>query len=68
VLLQKQEEGETEAASGKTTSAAMTRRATISKQPRGRFTFIEILSMRRSSDEQIDDAKDQQTAPQFWLQ
>jgi hypothetical protein len=68
VLLQKQEERETEAASGKTTCAVMARRATICKQPRGRFALIEILSMRRSSDEHIYGAKDQQAAPQFWLQ
>jgi hypothetical protein len=67
MLLQEQEERETEAALGKTVCAAMTCRATIRKQPRRRFALIEILSVCRGSDEQINDAEERQIPPQFWL-
>jgi hypothetical protein len=67
MLFQEQEERETEAAPGKTACAAMTCRATIRKQPRGRFALIEILSVCRSADVHINGSEDEQTAPQFWL-
>jgi hypothetical protein len=67
MLFQEQEECGTEAALGETARAAMTCRATIRKQPRGRFALIEILSVCRSADEHTNGAKDEQTAPQFWL-
>ena len=68
MVLQEQEEGGTEAAPSKTACAAMTCRATIRKQPRGRFALINILSLCRSADERINGSEDEQTAPQFWLQ
>jgi hypothetical protein len=67
MLLQEQEEREPEAALGKTACAAMTCRATIRKQPRGRLALIEILGMGRSADERKNGSKDKRIAPQFWL-
>jgi hypothetical protein len=57
VLLQVQEERESEAALGKTKGAAMTCRATISKQPDGRFALIEVLGVCRSADQHSYCAK-----------
>jgi hypothetical protein len=55
--LQEQVERESEAALGKTAWAAMTCRATIGKQPGGRFALIEILGMCRSADQHSHGAK-----------
>jgi hypothetical protein len=57
VLLQKQEQRETEATLGKAAWAAMACCATISKQPGGRFALIEILSVCRTADQHGNDAK-----------
>jgi hypothetical protein len=57
VLLQEQVEREAEAALGKTACASMTCRATIRKQPRGRFALIEILGVRRTADQHRNYAK-----------
>jgi hypothetical protein len=67
MFLQEQEERGTEAAPGEIACAAMTCRATICKQLHCRFALIEILSMCRSTDERMDCAEDEQTAPQLWL-
>jgi len=65
VLLQEQEERKTEAVLGKTARAAMACRATIRKQPGGRFALIEILSVCHTADEHGNRAKGKQTVPQF---
>jgi hypothetical protein len=67
MLLQEHEERGTEAALGETAGAAMTGRATIRKQPRGRFALIEILSVCCSPGEHINGAEHEQTPLQFWL-
>jgi hypothetical protein len=64
VLLQEQEQRESEAALGKTACAAMTCRATVGKQLGGRFALIEILGVCRSADQRSNCAKGEQTAPQ----
>jgi hypothetical protein len=65
VLLQEKVQRETEAALGKTACAAMTCRATVREQPGGRLALIEILSVRRTADQHVHCAKDEQTAPPF---
>jgi hypothetical protein len=57
MLLQEQEQRQPEAALGKTACAVMTGRATIRKQPFGRFALIEILGVRRTADQQRNGAK-----------
>jgi hypothetical protein len=64
VLLQVQEERESEATLGKTACAAMTCRATVGKQLGNRFALIEILGVCRSTDQHGNYAKGEQTAPQ----
>jgi hypothetical protein len=65
VLLQEQIERKPEAALGKTACAAMACRATIGKQPGGRFALIDILSLCPTADQHGDCAKGKQTAPQL---
>jgi len=67
MLLQEYEERRTEAALGEPAGTAMTGRAAIRKQPRGRFALIEILSVCRSTGEHINGAEHEQTPPQCWL-
>jgi hypothetical protein len=67
MVFQEQEQRGTEAALGETAGAAMTCRATISKQLHGRFALIEILGMCRGADERINGAEHKQTVPQLWL-
>jgi hypothetical protein len=62
VLLQEQEQRQSEAALGKTACAVMTCRATVRKQPFGGFALIEILGVRHSADQHRNCAKDEQTA------
>ena len=57
VLLQEQEERETEAALGETSCAAMTCRAIVGKQPGDRFALIEILGVCRAADQHSNCAK-----------
>jgi hypothetical protein len=65
VLLQEQEQRETEASLGKTARAAMTCRATIRKQPGGRFALVEILSVCGTAGQHTNCAKRKQTTPQL---
>lgn len=67
MLPQEQVERETEAAPGETACAAMTCRATVREQPRGRFALIKILGVCRSAAEQINGSEGEQKAPQFSL-
>ena len=57
VLLQEQEERETEAAFGETSCAAMTCRAIVGKQHGDRFALIEILGVCRAADQHSNCAK-----------
>jgi hypothetical protein len=57
VLLQEQEQRKPEAALGKTACAAMTCRATVCKQPGGRFALVDILSVRPAADQYSNGAK-----------
>jgi hypothetical protein len=51
VLLQEKVQRKSEAALGKTACAAMTCRATVRKQPGGRFALIQILGVRPTADQ-----------------
>jgi len=63
VVFQEKIEREFEAALGETTGAAMTGRATVSKQLGGRFALIDILCVCRRAGQRDDDAKRGQSAP-----
>ncbi len=65
VVFQEKIEREIEAALGETAGAAMTRSATVSKQPGGRFALIDILCVCRCAGQHSDDAKGEQSAPRF---
>ena len=67
MLLQELEQHGTGASPGETGRAAMTSRATIGEQTRRRFALIEILAMRRRTDQRINGAEGKQTASQVWL-
>jgi hypothetical protein len=65
VFLQKQEERETDPVLSKSTSAVMTCRAIVRKQFGGRFSLIEILSVRRAADQHGNCASREDSAPEF---
>ncbi len=65
MLLQEQEQRQTEAALGKTAGAAMTCRATVGKQLRRRFTLIDILGVCGSASQHRDRAKTEYTKTEY---
>lgn len=65
VLLQEQEQRQTEAALGKSAGAVMTSHATIRKQFGGRFSLIEILGMRCSAAQHGNGDEHKQPVPQL---
>ena len=65
MVLQEQKQRQAEAALGKPARAAVTGRATIRKQPDGRFALIEVLGVCCAPDQNQNCDKREVAEPEF---